>query len=93
MAISRLARNVAGGPMHLALAVGTPCVAFFSARNLPRQWFSARPGHAVIYRKTDCLGCMLESCVAERKRCTLSITLDEVVDALMASLRSRDLIS
>lgn len=77
------------GPMHLASAVGTPCVAIFSARNLPGQWFPARPGHTVVYHKTDCFGCMLETCVAERKRCILSITVDEVFDAVMESLRSR----
>jgi heptosyltransferase-3 len=77
------------GPMHLASAVGTPCAAIFSARNLPGQWFPARPGHNVIYHKTDCFGCMLETCIAERKRCIMSITVDEVFDAVMASLRGR----
>jgi len=80
------------GPMHLASAVGTPCVAIFSARNLPGQWFPARPGHSVIYHKTDCFGCMLETCIAERKRCIMSITVDEVFDAVMQSLRERELI-
>lgn len=75
------------GPMHLASAVGTPCVAIFSARNLPGQWFPARPGHTVIYHKTDCFGCMLETCVAERKRCILSITVDEVFESVMALMQ------
>ncbi len=79
------------GPMHLASAVGTPPVAIFAARNLPGQWFPARPGHTVIYHKTDCFGCGLETCVAERKRCIMSIAVDEVFDAVMASLRSRGL--
>jgi heptosyltransferase-3 len=74
------------GPMHLASAVGTPCVAIFSARNLPGQWFPARPGHSVIYHKTDCFGCMLETCVAERKRCIMSITVNEVFRAVMSAL-------
>ncbi len=80
------------GPMHLASAVGTPCVAIFSARNLPGQWFPARPGHAIIYHKTDCFGCGLETCIAEKKRCIMSITVDEVFGAVMSSLRSRELI-
>lgn len=80
------------GPMHLSSAVGTPCIAIFSARNLPGQWFPARTGHTMIYHKTDCFGCMLETCVAERKRCILSITVDEVFHAVMESLRSRALI-
>jgi ADP-heptose:LPS heptosyltransferase len=75
--------------MHLASAVGTPCVAIFSARNLPGQWFPARRGHRVIYHKTDCFGCMLETCVAERKRCILSITVDEVFDVVTQLLREK----
>jgi ADP-heptose:LPS heptosyltransferase len=74
------------GPMHLASAVGTPCVAIFSSRNLPGQWFPARRGHSVIYHKTDCFGCMLETCVVERKRCILSISVDEVFTAITRAL-------
>ncbi len=77
------------GPMHLASAVGTPCVAIFAARNLPGQWFPARPGHEIIYHKTDCFGCELEECVAERKRCIFSITVDEVFDAVEAQLKEK----
>ena len=37
------------GPMHLAAAVGTPCVAIFSSRNLPGEWFPYGRQHRVIY--------------------------------------------
>jgi heptosyltransferase-3 len=37
------------GPMHLAAAVGTPCVAVFSRRNPPGKWFPAGTGHRVLY--------------------------------------------
>lgn len=37
------------GPMHLAAAVGTPCVAVFSRHNLPGQWFPFGQGHRVFY--------------------------------------------
>lgn len=80
------------GPMHLASAVGTPCVAIFSARSLPGQWFPARPGHRIVYHKTECYGCALETCIVEKKRCILSITVDEAFDAVIASLRSRSLV-
>jgi len=75
------------GPMHLASAAGTPCVAIFSARNLPGQWFPARPGHTVIYHKTDCFGCGLETCIAEKKRCITSISVDEVSTSVLRLLR------
>ena len=80
------------GPMHLASAVGTPCVAIFSARNPPGQWFPARSGHHCLYHKTDCFGCGLTTCIVEKKRCILSITVDEVFVAVMESLRSRGLV-
>lgn len=77
------------GPMHLASAVGTPCVAIFSARNLPGQWFPARSGHKIIYHKTDCFGCGLEECIAERKKCILSISINEVFGSVAGLLRDR----
>lgn len=37
------------GPMHLAAAVGTRCIAVFSRHNLPGQWFPFGPSHRVFY--------------------------------------------
>lgn len=74
------------GPMHLAAAVGTPCVAIFSARNLPRQWFPLGEGHEVFYRRVACVGCGLDECVVEKKRCIRSITVDEVLAAVAGKL-------
>jgi ADP-heptose:LPS heptosyltransferase len=37
------------GPMHLAAAAGTRCVAVFSRRNPPGKWFPAGAGHAILY--------------------------------------------
>jgi ADP-heptose:LPS heptosyltransferase len=37
------------GPMHLAAASGTRCVAIFSARCPPGQWFPVGAGHAPLY--------------------------------------------
>lgn len=74
------------GPMHLAAAVGTPCVALFAARNIPRQWFPMGAQHRVIYHKVECAGCGLETCVDEGKRCLLSITVDEVMDQVRVAL-------
>jgi ADP-heptose:LPS heptosyltransferase len=68
------------GPMHLAAAVQTPCVAIFSARNKPRVWFPYGRQHRVVYHRVECWGCELETCVVEKKRCMTSITVDEVVE-------------
>ncbi|MGC1784375.1 MAG: glycosyltransferase family 9 protein [Acidobacteriaceae bacterium] len=67
------------GPMHLAAAVGTPCVAVFSARNRPRTWFPWGEQHEIVYHQTDCWGCDLETCIEEKKKCLTSIVPAEVL--------------
>ena len=74
------------GPMHLAATVGTRCVVLFAARNIPRVWFPHGPGHRVLYHPVSCMGCGLETCIAERKRCLTSITVDEVVSETRLAL-------
>ncbi len=74
------------GPMHLAAAVDTPCVAIFAARNKPRVWFPYGKQHRVLYHQTDCWGCGLETCIVERKKCLTSITVEEVVTQVHALL-------
>ena len=74
------------GPMHLAAAVQTPCVAIFAARNKPRIWFPYGKQHRVLYHQTGCWGCGLETCIVERKKCLTSITVDEVVIEIRALL-------
>ena len=91
-AVLSLARVFIGhdsGPMHLAAAAGTPCVAIFAARNPPGQWFPLGEGHHVLYHKTDCHGCGLDVCVEQQKKCILSITVDEVASAVRDVLRDR----
>jgi heptosyltransferase-3 len=74
------------GPMHLAAAVQTPCVAIFAARNKPRAWFPYGAGHRVVYHRVDCWGCGLETCVVEKKKCLTSIAVEEVVAQVRAVL-------
>ena len=69
-------------PEDLAASVQTPCVAIFAARNKPRMWFPYGGGHRVLYHRVDCWGCGLETCTEQRKKCILSITVDEVIHAL-----------
>lgn len=74
------------GPMHLAAAVQTPCVAIFSARGKPRVWFPHGSEHRVLYHPVNCWGCGLETCIVERKKCILSITVEEVLTQVCAVL-------
>lgn len=61
------------GPMHLAAAAGTPCVAVFSARNYPGEWYPYGSRHAVFYNQVECFGCRLDDCLEFEKKCILSI--------------------
>lgn len=70
------------GPMHLAGVMGTPTVAVFAARNQPRTWFPVSAQHCVLYHRVDCWGCGLETCFEQRKKCILSITVQEVMEAV-----------
>jgi ADP-heptose:LPS heptosyltransferase len=81
------------GPMHLAAAVGTPCVAIFAARNIPRQWFPRGLNNTIIYHKTDCAGCGLEICIEQKKTCILSISVAEVRDAVLNRIASLPVIA
>lgn len=71
------------GPMHLAAAVGTPCVAIFSSHNLPGVWFPQGKKHHVLYRRMACEGCRLNVCIEKQKACIRSITVDEVEHAVV----------
>jgi ADP-heptose:LPS heptosyltransferase len=66
------------GPMHLAAAVGTLCVAVFSSRNLAGEWFPPGTRHRVLYQSISCQGCGLDVCIERNKRCIRSITVEQV---------------
>jgi heptosyltransferase-3 len=70
------------GPMHLAAAVGLPCVAVFCARAKPGVWFPWGSRLKVIYHQTDCFGCELQVCSKYGKKCISSITVEEVLSAI-----------
>lgn len=78
------------GPMHLAAVVGTPTVAVFASRNQPRTWFPVSAPYRVVYHRVDCWGCGLETCVEQRKKCILSITGQEVLEAVQELMRNED---
>jgi ADP-heptose:LPS heptosyltransferase len=79
------------GPMHLAAAVGVPCVAVFSARAKPGVWFPFGSRNRVVYHQTHCFGCQLVTCTKHQKKCIRTITVEEVhaavVDALAGNMK------
>ena len=77
------------GPMHLAATMDVPCVSIFSARAKPGEWFPYGEQHISIYHQTPCWDCGLEVCIAERKQCILSISVEEVFGAVVGQLSRR----
>jgi heptosyltransferase III len=84
-AVLRHARLFIGhdsGPTHLAAVMGVPCVSIYSARNVPGKWFPRGENNSILYHQTECFGCRLETCVEQAKKCILSITVEEVLQAV-----------
>ena len=74
------------GPKSIAASVGAPCVCVFSARGLAGKWFPPGDRSLVLYHEPECHGCNLETCVVEKKKCILSVTVDEVEAAALKVL-------
>lgn len=68
------------GTMHLAAAVGTPCIVAFSAQDWPGRWYPYGQGHTVIRRAVACAGCMLRDCDQDLE-CLKQIEVEEVFEA------------
>ncbi|MBF0152656.1 MAG: glycosyltransferase family 9 protein [Magnetococcales bacterium] len=74
------------GPMHLASAVGVPCVAIFSDRDNPGRWHPLGQGHHVIRKSVPCGGCGRSICPQPDHLCMTSVTVTEVVEAALQQL-------
>ena len=76
------------GPMHLAAAVGTPCVPMFSARFPRGQWFPRGDTHTILVADKLCADCPGVDCRQVNGSCIRSIKVDEVVTAVTEKLKS-----
>jgi len=72
------------GPMHLAAAVGIPCIALFSAIEAGKKWDPLGDGHIVIRKPVNCAGCRVTVCPREDHLCMTEIGVDEVWRAVQA---------
>jgi ADP-heptose:LPS heptosyltransferase len=80
--------GAASGPLHIASAAGTPCVALLG----PDTPAAARPigsRHRVFYKRVDCSPCAQLVCVCPENPCTHLISVDEVAGAAMEVLAQR----
>jgi heptosyltransferase III len=66
------------GPMHVAAAVGTRCVAVFGAQYPARCWHPYGEGHVVLRRRPPCRNCFLTECVQHQSRCVTDTSVDDV---------------
>ncbi len=78
------------GAMHLAAAVGLPCVAVFSARDWPGRWEPYGSGHRVLRFDVPCSVCKLEVC-DKGLICLTNISVEQVCQACDAVLSARNL--
>jgi heptosyltransferase III len=76
------------GPMHLAAIQGVPCAIPFAAIDLRGRWFPVGAEHRLVYHQVECAGCWLENCVEMRKKCTTSITVEEMFAAAMEAWKN-----
>ncbi|MCE9584817.1 MAG: glycosyltransferase family 9 protein [Planctomycetes bacterium] len=75
------------GTMHLAAAVGVPCVAIFSARDTRGTWYPYGPqGHVVFREEIECEGCMLTVCKERDNECLKRVDVPRVEAACRAIL-------
>ena len=77
------------GVMHLAAAVGVPCVAVFSARDWPGKWEPYGPAHKVLRFDVPCSGCRLEVC-DRGLICLTNLSVQEVYAACLEVLAKTD---
>ncbi|HUJ78788.1 MAG TPA: glycosyltransferase family 9 protein [Nitrospiria bacterium] len=80
------------GPMHLAVAVGTPVVALFGPTD-PRAVGPYGPGQIVLRKSIDCSSCTRQRCVRDLA-CLNAISVEEVYASVGCSrLRPRHAVS
>jgi ADP-heptose:LPS heptosyltransferase len=78
------------GPMHLAARAGVPCVIPFSAAGLAGAWFPPGSKDQIIYHRTSCAGCSLETCNVAGHPCLSTISVEEMEAAVDKAMRGED---
>lgn len=76
------------GVMHLAAALGKPCVAVFSARDLPGAWYPYGGGHRVFRTPLPCDACFGNRCPLGTNECILRIGTEKVLQACLEAGRA-----
>jgi heptosyltransferase III len=75
------------GVMHLAGAVGTPCVAVFAAHDYPGRWHPYGANHKIFRERVECEGCFSPKCFNNQK-CLNLIKSENVYRACLELLEN-----
>ncbi len=73
------------GPMHLAAALGVPCIALFGSTD-PRRTAPVGASHQVLYTDRWCSPCFRRHCPLLHHRCMKELTVAAAVEALTQQL-------
>jgi len=76
------------GPMHIAAASGTPVIALHGPTD-PSVWGPWGKGHTVISGHVSCSPCKVTDCAVEKGKCMEQISVEEVWQAVLSTLRRR----
>jgi ADP-heptose:LPS heptosyltransferase len=76
------------GTMHLAAAVGVPCVAIFAAVDWIGRWVPFGEGHRVLRSRVKCEGCHSPVCF-HNGQCLDQIWTEDVIDACASVIEQR----
>lgn len=75
------------GPMHLAAALGVPCLAIFGSTD-PRRTSPVGDAHQVLYTNRWCSPCFRRRCPLIRHRCMRDITVEQATQQALQMLAS-----
>jgi lipopolysaccharide heptosyltransferase II len=67
------------GPVHVATAVGTPCIVLFSGANDLKQWGSSNNANRVIRKNVECSPCEKRICSSDTHLCMDKIQVEDVL--------------
>jgi len=67
------------GPVHVATAVGTPCIVLFSGANDLIQWESSNNANRVIRKDVECSPCEKRICSLDTHLCMDKIQVEDVL--------------
>lgn len=88
--ICELCLTCDSGPMHIAAAVGTPCIALFGPTD-PVRHKPFGEGHTIIEKQVSCRPCYQRACQRKDKPnlCMNEIDATDVIDAILNRLNHK----